>query len=340
MDPQPVEVLITLPLPEDVLAPLRELAPRVNLSVHSARRPEDVPEELWKKIEVLYTDRVLPQPARAPNLRWLQFHSAGVDFALDSPLLQKEGLRVTSLSGAAAPQAAEYCMSTLLALAHHLPDLFQSQSKAEWPRDRWERLMPRELRGSTVGIIGYGSIGRELARLLQPLGVSVLASKFNAMHPEDEGYFPEGLGDPQGNLFTRLYPYQAVRSMVKTCDFVVIALPLTRHTRGMIGAEELAAMKPDAFLVSVGRGGVVDENALLAALQEKRLAGAALDVFTEEPLAPTSPLWKAPNLLVTPHVAGMSEHYNQRAMMLFAANLRRYLTGAPLYNTFQPDRGY
>ena len=99
-------------------------------------------------------------------------------------------------------------------------------------------------------------------------------------------------------------------------------------------------MKPDAYLVSVGRGGVVDENALLNALQEKRLAGAALDVFAEEPLSPTSPLWKAPNLIVTPHVAGMSIHYNQRAMALFAANLRRYLTGAPLYNTFQPDKGY
>jgi phosphoglycerate dehydrogenase-like enzyme len=310
------------------------------LSVHSARRPEDVPEELWKKIEVLYTDRVLPLPARVPNLRWLQFHSAGLDFALDSPLLQKEGLRVTSLSGAAAPQAAEYCLCVLLALSHHLTDLILTQSKAEWPRERWERLLPRELRGSTVGIVGYGSIGRELARLLQPLGVVVLAAKYDAMHPEDEGYFADGLGDPQGNLFTRLYPFQAVRSMVKSCDFVVIALPLTRHTQGMFGAEEIAAMKPDSFLISVGRGGVVDETALLSALQEKRLAGAALDVFAEEPLSPTSPLWKAPNLLVTPHVAGMSVHYNQRAMQLFAANLRRYLTGAPLYNTFLADRGY
>jgi phosphoglycerate dehydrogenase-like enzyme len=340
MDSQPVEVLITLPLPEDVLAPLRELAPRVNLSVHSARRPEDVPEELWKKVEVLYTDRVLPQPDQVPNLRWLQFHSAGMDFALDSPLLQKEGLRVTSLSGAAAPQAAEYCLAMLLALSRHLLDLFQAQSRAEWPRDRWERLLPRELRDSTVGIVGYGSIGRELARLLQPLGVTILAAKHNAMQPEDDGYFAEGQGDPLGNFFTRLYPYQAIRSMVKTCDFVVIAVPLTPETRGLFAAEELAAMKPDAYLLSLGRGGVVDEAALLAALQEKRLAGAVLDVFAEEPLAPTSPLWKAPNLIVTPHVAGMSVNYNQRAMTLFAANLRRYLTGAPLYNTYQPARGY
>ncbi len=340
MSADTIEVLITLPLPEDTLAPLRELAPRVNLTVHPARRPEDAPDELWKKIEVLYTDRVLPPPENVPNLRWLQFHSAGIDFALDSPLLQKDGLKVTTLSGAAAPAAAEFCLTVLLALAHHLPDLFAAQARSEWPRERWERLVPHELRGSTVGIVGYGSIGRELARLLGPLGATILAAKHDAMHPEDDGYFAEGLGDPHGNLFARLYPFQAVRSMLKLCDFCVIATPLTPQTRGMIGQEEIAAMKPGAHLVVVGRGGVVDETALLGALQDKHLAGAALDVFAEEPLAPTSPLWKAPNLIVTPHIAGLSAHYNQRAVALFAANLRRYLTGAPLYNQFDPSRGY
>ncbi len=335
-----IEILVTLPFPEDILAPLRELAPRVNINVHSARRPEDIPDDLWKKIEVLYTDRVLPAPDRVPNLRWLQFHSAGIDFALDSPLLQKQGLRVTTLSGAAAPQAAEYCLSALLSLAHRMPEFFAAQSKAEWPRDRWERLAPLELRGSTVGIVGYGSVGRELSRLLQPLGVNVLAAKHDAKHPEDNGYFPEGLGDPHGNLFTRLYPFQAVKSMVKMCDFVVVTAPLTPQTRGMIGAEVLAAMKPSAYLVVVGRGSIVDEQALQVALQDKRLAGAALDVFAEEPLSPTSPLWKTPNLIITPHIAGMSARYNERAVALFLANLRRFLTGAPLYNLFNPELGY
>lgn len=335
-----IEVLITLPLSEEQLAPLRELAPRVNVNVHVARRPEDVPDDLWKRVEVLYTDRVLPPPERVPNLRWLQFHSAGIDFALDSPLLRKEGLRVTTLSGAAAPQAAEYCLTVMLAIAHHLPDLFTAQSRAEWPRERVERLMPQELRGSTVGIIGYGSIGRELARLLQPFGVTILAAKRDAMHPEDTGYFVEGLGDPHGTLFTRLYPYQAIKGMMKLCDFVVVTTPLTPETRGMIGADELAVMKPTAYLIVIGRGSVVDEQALLNALHEKRLKGAVLDVFAEEPLAPTSPLWKAPNLMITPHIAGMSAHYNERAVALFLANLRRYLTGAPLYNLYQPPLGY
>lgn len=336
----PVELLITLPFQESLLEPLRAVSPRLNITVHAARRPEDVPTELWNKVEVLYTDRALPAPEQAPNLRWLQFHSAGIDFAVDSPLLQKTGLIVTTLSGAAAAQSAELALATMLALAHHLPDTFQYQQRAEWPRDRWEHLRPLELRGSTLGIVGYGSIGRELARLVQPFHMTVLAAKHDVMHPEDMGYTVPGQGDPDGNLFTRLYPYQAVRSMIKLSDFVVISAPLTPQTRGMIGAAELAAMKPSAYLIMVARGGIIDENALIEALQEKRLAGAALDVFQEEPLSPTNPLWKQPNLLITPHIAGISSAYDERAMALFAENLKQYLAGKEPYNLYSPDRRY
>jgi phosphoglycerate dehydrogenase-like enzyme len=337
---QPVEILITLPFAEDIIAPLRERFPTINLTLHAARRPEDVPVELWKRVQVLYTDRVLPDPEFVPALCWLQFHSAGIDFAIGSPLLNKPGLQVTTLSGAAAPQTAEFALASILALAHHLPEVFTAQSRAEWPRERWDRYRPVELRGSAVGIIGYGSIGRELARLLQPFDVRILAVKFDAMHPADNEYTIPGLGDPDGNLFTRLYPFQALKSMLKTCDFVVVFTPLTTQTRGMFGPAELAAMKPGASLVVVGRGGVVNEQALIEALQERHLASAALDVFEEEPLSPTSPLWKQQNLMVTPHIAGLSAHYDSRAMDLFAANLARYLLDDSLFNRYEPARGY
>jgi len=284
--------------------------------------------------------RVLPAPDAVPDLRWLQFHSAGIDFALESPLFNKPGLQVTTLSGAAAPQAAEFALAAMLALGHHLPDLVGSQARAEWPRERWDRYRPRELRGSSVGIVGYGSIGRELARLLQPFGVQILATKFDAMHPADGGYTIPGLGDPEGQLFTRLYPYQALKSMLKSCDFVVVTTPLSGLTRGMFAAAEFAAMKPGACLIVAGRGGVVNEQALLEALQERRIAAAALDVFEEEPLAPTSPLWKQNNLLVTPHIGGLSSLYDRRAMDLFAANLALFLRGEPLLNRYDPARGY
>jgi phosphoglycerate dehydrogenase-like enzyme len=228
----------------------------------------------------------------------------------------------------------------LLSLGLHLPDLMSLQKKGEWPRDRWERFTPQELRTSTVGIVGYGSIGRQIARLLQGFGSTVLATKRDVMHPEDSGFTPEGQGDVPGELVHRLYPPQAMQSMLKECDFVILTLPLTRDTRHMIGAAELAVMKPTAYLVDISRGSVIDQNALVAALREQRIAGAALDVFEQEPLPPEHPLWKLPNVIITPHLAGSSPHYDRRAADLFTENLTRYLAGLPLYNRFDPQRGY
>jgi phosphoglycerate dehydrogenase-like enzyme len=235
---------------------------------------------------------------------------------------------------------AEYILMMLLSLGHRMPEAVAFQLRSEWPRDRWERFSPRELRGSTVGLVGYGSISREVARLLQALSVTVLAAKRDAMHPDDFGYSVPGLGDPHGMYFTRLYPYQALKSMLKECDFVVVTLPLTPLTRNLIGAAELAAMKPSAYLIQAGRGGVVDQAALVEALQEKRIAGAALDTFSEEPLPPASPLWKLPNVLLTPHIGSISPNYLQRAVDLFTANLRLYVAGETLLNRFDLDLGY
>jgi phosphoglycerate dehydrogenase-like enzyme len=336
----PVEVLITVPFSEGLLDNLREISPRLKIHSHPARRPEEIPVDLWQRVEVLYTDRVLPGINQAPNLRWVQFHYAGIDYALDSPLLEKQDLIVTTLSGAASPQMAEFALTMLLALGHHFPELFINQTKAEWPRDRFDRFRPVELRGSTVGLVGYGSIGREIARLMQPFQVKILATKRDVLHPQDTGYMPHGLGDADGNLFYRLYPIQALRSMLKECDFVVLTLPLNSHTRGMITAADLEAMKPNAFLVNIGRGGIIDQNALINILQERRIGGAAIDVFSDEPLPPNSPFWKLPNAIITPHIGGISLHYNDRAIALFVENLRRYVSGAALLNRFDAQKGY
>jgi phosphoglycerate dehydrogenase-like enzyme len=336
----PIEVLITVPFAEHEIQLLREVSPRLRITAERAREPGDISKELWARTEVLYTDSVLPPPDLTPALRWVQFHWAGIDFAVDMALLKKPELMFTTLSGAAAPQMAEFALGMMLALGHRLPELMAHQNRSEWPRERWERFRPLELRTSTVGIVGYGSIGREIARLLRAFGAMVLATKRDVMHPEDQGYILPGLGDPGGDLFNRLYPQQAVRSMMKECDFVVVTAPLTPETRGMIGAAELAAMKPTAFLINMARGGIVDQAALLSVLQERKIAGAALDVFLEEPLPVNSPFWKLSNVIVTPHVGGMSVHYNERAIHLFIENLKRYLTGAPLLNRVDMQRGY
>ena len=336
----PIEVLITMPFPEHIVAGLREISPRLVISVQKATKQEDVPLDLWERVEILYTNRVLPIPEQAPRLRWVQFHWAGVEHVVDEPLLAKPEVIATSLSGASAPQMAEYVLMQLLTLGHRLPDLMTSQKRAEWPRDRWDRFAPLELRQNVVGIVGYGSIGRQVARLLQPFGAIVLATKRDVRHPEDTDYIPEGIGDPSGSLVHRLYPAEALRSMLKECDFVVITVPKTPATSGLISTAELAVLKSTAFLIDVSRGGVVDQNALIQALRERKIAGAALDVFPEEPLPASSPLWKLPNVIITPHIAGNTLHYDERAADLFAANLRRYLTDQTLYNRIELGRGY
>ncbi len=336
----PIHVLITLPFDERMVEKLNLVSPRIKISVIPTNKVEDIPAEQWQKTEVIYTNRVLPASGMAPRLKWVQFHWAGIDHVAGLPLLKSSEITTTTLSGAACSQVAEYILMMILSLGHRLPEMYSAQRRVEWPRDRWERFSPRELRESTVGIVGYGSIGRQAARLLHAFGAKVLATKRNAMKPEDPDYMVDGMGDPAGDFVHRLYPAQAVRSMLKECDFIVVATPLTPDTQGMINADVLHACKPNAYLVDVSRGGVVDHEALASALKAGKLVGAALDVFPIEPLPPESPLWKLPNVLITPHISGITPFYDERAIDLFAENLRRYIIGLPLYNRFDPEKGY
>lgn len=335
-----VQVLITIPFADETVEQLRAVSSLLDINVVPARLPEEIPAEVWEQTEVLYTMYALPEPERAPNLRWVQFHMAGVDRVIDADILRQPEVVATTLSGANAPQVAEYVLTMMLALCHHLPALLSHQARSQWPTKRFDRFTPRELRHSTIGIVGYGSVGRQVAHLLHRFNATLLASKRDAMNPEDRGYAPKGTGDPHGELPTRLYPGQALRSMFQECDFVVVTVPLTESTRGMVGADQLAALKPNTFLIDVSRGGVLDHKALLEALNQGKIAGAALDVFPEEPLPADSPLWEMPNVILTPHIAGAAPDYNQRAAELFGENLHRYLNEKPLYNLIDLERGY
>lgn len=336
----PIEILITLPIKDELVTPLQRVSPRINLTVQPAKSAEEIPAEVWQRTEILYTSTILPHPGQAPSLRWIQFHWAGIDKLVDVPLLSEPDIKFTTLSGASASQMGEYILLALLALGHHLPELHALQAASSWPADRLHRLVPKELRKSTVGIVGYGSVGRQVARLLRPFGATVLATKRDAMHPADSGYIPEGLGDPTGDFVHRLYPAQALKSMLKDCDFVVIAVPLTQSTRSLISAAEFEAMRSGVYLVDISRGGVVDHDALQAAVASGKVAGAMLDVFPNEPLPANSPIWKLPNSILTPHISGISREYDARAMALFAENLNRYLGNLPLYNLFSAQKGY
>jgi phosphoglycerate dehydrogenase-like enzyme len=170
--------------------------------------------------------------------------------------------------------------------------------------------------------------------------VTVLASRRDLLKTDHADYQVDGQGDPAAELPRRLYPGKALRSLLKECDYVVVTVPLTPETRGLLGAKQLSAMKPGSYLIDVSRGGVVDQEALIEALEKGQMAGAALDVFSEEPLPADSPLWEMPKVLISPHVAGLSPHYIERAFTLFKENLRRYIAGEELMNKIDLERGY
>ncbi|OGO71594.1 MAG: hypothetical protein A2Z37_01380 [Chloroflexi bacterium RBG_19FT_COMBO_62_14] len=335
----PVSLLITLQFPEQQLERIRAVSPRLKIHMHPARSSSEIPTGLLMDVEVLYTARVLPEPEAVPNLRWIQLHFAGVDHVAEDPLI-RSGVTVTTLSGAAVPQMVEFALMAILGLGRRLPLMMLDKVQKHWAEDRFERFEPRELRGSTVGIVGYGSVGREIARVCRAMGANVLATKRDLKHLDDVGYMPEELGDLGAELVERLYPPQALRSMASLCDYLVVTLPLTAETRGIVDKRVLLSLKPSAFLIDLSRGGVIDHGALIEVLNENRLAGVALDVYPVEPLPESSPLWDMPNVILSPHVAGASRNYLERATDLFVENLHRYLADQALLNRFDPQRGY
>ena len=336
----PLRVLITVQFAPELVERIEAVSPRLVVTSIEAKAPSDIPVEAWLEADILYTHKVLPEPDQAPDLKWIQFHRAGNEMFMEAPILRKPGLQAASMSGASAPQVAEYVLEMILALGHRLPQAMEHKARGDWPGDRGEIFQPQELNQSTIGIVGYGSIGRQVAKLLNAFGAAVLATKRDAKRPADEGYMLEGVGDPGGDYLQRLYPAEALNSMLKECDYVVVCLPLTKDSRGLIGKGQLEKMKSSAYLVDVSRGGVVNHDDLILALNEGKIAGAALDVYPEEPLPRDNPLWKLPNVILTPHIAGFSREYNRRAVDLFVENLERFINGKQLLNLIDLERGY
>jgi phosphoglycerate dehydrogenase-like enzyme len=251
-----------------------------------------------------------------------------------------ERVKLTTASGVHMPVMGEYALMMMLAHAHRLPRLLRAQAAHEWPANRAELFSATELRGQTLGVVGYGSIGREAGRLAHAAGMRVLAAKRNPQQRADPGWHLPGTGDPSGALPEGFFGLDQLDEMLPRCDYVLLVLPLTDETRGVLNARTLPLLKPTAFVINYGRGALVDEPALIAALQAGQLGGAALDVFEHEPLPASSPLWDLPNVIVTPHISGWTSRYDELAVQLFADNLKRYLAGEPLLNEVDVVAGY
>jgi phosphoglycerate dehydrogenase-like enzyme len=246
----------------------------------------------------------------------------------------------TTTNGIHSPQVAELVLTLMLALARKLPLMFKLQEKGEWCNARHEVLMPRELRQATAGIIGYGNIGRQVGYLCRAFGMRVIAADRKEVLEREPAWKLPGLASPADAMPDKLFDPSDITPLLQESDYVVLCVPATPQTIGLINDRALASMKASCVLINVARGGVVDEDALVEALRSHRIGGAALDVFAKEPLPPSSPLWKLPNMIITHHVAGLSPYYLERSMTLFAENLRRYVAGEQLLNVVDRVRGY
>jgi phosphoglycerate dehydrogenase-like enzyme len=241
----------------------------------------------------------------APKLKWIQALGAGVDNIVDLPSLGKDVL-VTNVRGIHGAPVSEATIAYMLSLARDLPRAGLAQAKSEW--ERWPAAL---LAGKTVGILGVGLIAEYLAPICKSFHMTVVGISG---------------GPREANGFDRVVHRDALEKLAPELDFLVALTPLTAETRGIVGAKVLAAMRPTAYLVNVARGGVVDEPALIAALESGKIAGAALDVFAQEPLPANSPLWKTKNLTIFSHLGGYSQGYEERAMPTIAGNMAKFLS--------------
>ena len=261
-------------------------------------------------------------PRRAPLLRWVQATSAGVGEFLDRTGLRHSGITVTTAAGTHARSLAEFALLGLLHFFRGVPHL-----EAEKRARHWERYTVRGLEGARVLVVGLGAVGRETALRCSQFGMDVWGTRRQA-----DSAPPPGV--------TRLLARDELRDALPSVDAIVLACPLTPETRLMFDEPELARLKPGTVLVNIARGGVINEAAMVAALRDGPLEGAALDVFAAEPLPGSSPIWDLPNVIVSPHSASTVEAENGRIVDIFLDNLGRRTRGEPLRNLYDPERGY
>jgi phosphoglycerate dehydrogenase-like enzyme len=289
------------------------------------RTPEQAAEwaELLSRAEVLLD---VDQPSasdivqRAPCLRWVQSSSSGVGEWIRRLGLVDVPVVVTNAAGMHARPLAEFAVFAMLYFAKRWPRMVEEQRA-----HHWERCAIETLEHKTLGIVGLGHVGQTVARLARPFGMRIIGVRRS---------------DAPVDAIDQVYLPHQLSTLLGESDYVVLSVPYTSETAGMLGAEQLAPMKPNAILINIARGTIVDESALIEALRSGRLAGAALDVVSKEPLAAESPLWDMPNVLITPHSMSTAVTENEWLTDLFCDNLRRYLAGEPLRNQVDKVRGY
>jgi len=295
-----------------------------DLKIARAETPDQILAEI-ADADVFFGFPTAEVVAAAPKLRWIQSPSAGVEYVAKVPELVESDVILTNTRGAHGPSIGEHTFALLLAMTRRLPTCLDWQRQHHWGRVEGYRTS-REIMGATMGIVGYGAIGRGIAQRAAAFEMPLLAVDAQAVD-----------GEP---FLDEVWPPSRLPELLERSEVVVVAAPLTPETHHLLDADMLARMRPDAYLIVVSRGGIVDEAALAEALGASRLAGAALDVTEQEPLGPDSPLWDAPNLILTPHLAGDSFQKERRVVEILRDNLLRFSRGEALLNVVDKRRGY
>ncbi len=332
---QMIRILTEMLLDEPGLQQVKAL-PDVDVQgVVVEHRAWQVPQELTRSPEVLLCKRPPTNLDDLTDLKLMQITTVGYEHLRHLGLADRP-LRVCNARGLFDTAIAEWNLAMMINLTRDLPGMLRNQQRAHWERgDRYEQ----EVRGRVVGLWGYGGIGRETARLSKALGLTVHVMTRSGVKPRDNTYVLPGTGDPEGVLPARVFVLGQEREFLAGLDFLVLALPHTRQSDGMIGEEQLRALPPKAFVLNPARGPIIQEQALLRALQEGWIAGAALDTHFAYPLPPEHPLWSFPNVILTPHISGAdkSRDFPARIADLFIQNVTRYREGRPLLNELTPQ---
>jgi phosphoglycerate dehydrogenase-like enzyme len=337
-------VLCLYPFTVETQARLRANYPELDITFDGTDTQAGVDAVEDPTLDALLANFAPSDMQRLPRLSWLGIIGAGVEhLRLGDPW--KHGVTVTNGSGLHSTAIAEYTLAQMLLFSQRVADRQRAQVERAWPAvwsEPWLSLLGTRLRDRTLTVVGYGSIGREIARLASAFGMRVLAVKANPTVKGDRGYSPPGLGDPEGRIPSRIAPISELSELLRESDYAVLTLPSTPATVRIVGAQAIRSLPRHALLINVARGRTLDEEALCAALRDGALGGAVLDVATAEPIPPTAHLWQVPNLVLTPHVSAIQDPQRWWDLVagLMSENLARYAAGRELLNVVDGAAGY
>ena len=357
--------LLPFPEPKEIVNALRKRFPGIEITYYQIsftfdqeilrKELEKVPKSLWHDVTILYTFSSFPDNlSDVPKLELVQLPSAGSNQIQKHPLYTESDVTISTASGIHGPQIAEWCVMTALVQSHKYNQLHDLQKEHKWGKksqgDDFHNV--RDMVGRRLGVLGYGSIGRQVGRVAKAMGMDVVAytatPKDTSEKKKDQGFIVPGTGDPNGEIpsawYSGLDKESRLQFLKQDIDWLIVSVPLTEQTKHFLSTDEFNALSQDgkkpAFITNIARGPIIDQPKLIAALKDKTLAGAALDVTDPEPLPEDSELWDLPNVTVTPHVSGVGSSYFQRAFKVLEENLTRREKGERLLNAVKRDRGY